>query len=98
MGHRLMIMIVMPKVLGGRTTFVLAIPRHCCPAELQGQQCKQENDQPLFHLFNNIVALGFDCKQTERSPFVLWGWKVTWFNIAGQQKVSHGETSKVSGH
>jgi|GEM_PF-6866299 hypothetical protein len=42
-------MAVVPKVLRCSTTFVLAISRHRCPAELQGQHDEHEYDQELFH-------------------------------------------------
>jgi hypothetical protein len=48
-GSRLVIMAVVPKVLRCSTTFVLAISRHRCPAELQGQHDEHEYDQELFH-------------------------------------------------
>ncbi len=36
-------------MVGGHFRFMLAIDRHCCPAELQGQQNQQKDRHPLFH-------------------------------------------------
>jgi hypothetical protein len=46
---RMMLMLMVTKMQGSRTGFVLAIAGHHCPSGLEWQENEQENGKPATH-------------------------------------------------
>jgi len=53
------LMVMVTEVFGCGPSFVLAIARHCRPAELQRHEHQQKNCQPFTHMVNSVAAIDF---------------------------------------
>jgi hypothetical protein len=69
-GIQLVLMVVMSKMIGGSTVFMLAQAADGRPGNLPGQQNQQQDGQQLFHA--RILPVRICCVEDQGCPVVVF--------------------------
>jgi len=56
LGVHLVLVFVVPEMLRGRASFMLAIVCHCSPTELHRQENHEKNEKPATHCGQSVTA------------------------------------------